>query len=221
MKASPATEKARALALALTLLAAHLGCRGDGASDSPAGKSVRQQAALPASVRPTPSLPEQLGTLGRAPSADELRVWDRDVAPDGHGLPAGRGTYAQGAAVYAAKCASCHGAAGEGIATNPKLVGREPREGFPFGQDPRHVKTVGNYWPYATTLYDYLSRAMPTTAPGSLTPNEIYGVVAFLLVRNEIIDSTMVVDARTLPGVRMPARDRFVRDDRTGGEVFR
>ena len=83
------------------------------------------------------------------------------------------------------------------------------------------MKTIGNYWPYATTVYDYVSRAMPTTAPGSLTPNEVYGLVAFLLARNEIIDSTMVMDARTLPAVRMPARDHFVRDDRQGGGAFR
>jgi len=93
-------------------------------------------------------------------------------------------------------------------------VGREPRQGFPFGRDPRLVKTVGNYWPFATTLYDYVHRAMPLDAPGSLTPDEVYGVVAFLLWRNQIISDTAVMNRQTLPRVVMPARDRFVPDDR-------
>jgi cytochrome c len=80
---------------------------------------------------------------------------------------------------------------------------------------------VGNYWPYATTLYDYINRAMPATAPGSLTADEIYGVIAWILSRNEIIDSIAVMDAASLPRVRMPARDRFVRDDRRPGAGFR
>ena len=102
-----------------------------------------------------------------------------------------------------------------------RLVGREPRNDFPFGRDPRLVKTVGNYWPYATTLYDYLNRAMPLTAPGSLTPDEVYGLVAFLLWRNEIITDTAVMNAQTLPRVVMPARDRFVVDNRRGGPEIR
>jgi cytochrome c len=94
------------------------------------------------------------------------------------------------------------------------LVGREPRQGFPFGRDPRLVKTVGNYWPYASTLYDYVNRAMPLDAPGSLTPDEVYSLVAFLLWRNEIIPNTDEMNAQTLPRVVMPARDRFVPDNR-------
>jgi cytochrome c len=208
--------------LPLLLVLAAGGCKLDDRTvDATRRADVGQQAGLPADVRPTTAIPARIGTLGHTPSAEELRVWDRDVSPDGKGLPAGRGTYAQGVAIYAAKCASCHGANGEGVATNPKLVGRDPREGFPFGQDQKYVKTIGNYWPYATTVYDYVSRAMPTTAPGSLTPNEVYSLVAFLLARNEIIDSTMVMDARSLPAVRMPARERFVRDDRKGGTIFR
>jgi cytochrome c len=99
-------------------------------------------------------------------------------------------------------------------------VGREPEEGFPFGRQLRYVRTVGNYWPYATTLYDYIRRAMPLTAPGSLTPDEIYGVVAWLLVENRIVPPDAVIDAGTLPQVRMPAHDRFVNDDRAGGKEF-
>ncbi len=103
----------------------------------------------------------------------------------------------------------------------PKLVGRDPREGFPFGQDPKLVKTVGNYWPYATTVFDYVRRTMPITAPGSLTNNEVYAVVAFLLAKNEVIEPTAVMNSSTLPAVRMPARDKFVVDDRKGGAGFK
>jgi len=98
---------------------------------------------------------------------------------------------------------------------------REPRSGFPFGRDPRFVKTLGNYWPYATTLYDYVNRAMPLDAPGSLTPDEVYRLVAFLLWRNEIVTDTAVMNAQTLPRVVMPAHDRFVIDNRRGGPEVR
>jgi mono/diheme cytochrome c family protein len=159
--------------------------------------------------------------VGRPALPAEITAWDIDVNPAGEGLPPGSGTHEMGARVWVAKCAVCHGAAGEGNEQYPRLVGREPEEGFPFGRQLRYVRTVGNYWPYATTLYDYIRRAMPLTAPGSLTPDEIYGVVAWLLVENRIVPPGAVIDARTLPQVRMPARDRFVDDDRTGGKEFR
>jgi cytochrome c len=131
--------------------------------------------------------------------------------------------------VFTAKCASCHGPAGEGQAGTaalgmppaPRLIGRDPKEGFPFGQDPKLVKTVGNYWPYATTVFDYVRRTMPITAPGTLTNSEVYAVVAFLLAGNEIIDKSAVMDSVTLAAVKMPARDRFVADDRKGGATFK
>jgi len=163
-----------------------------------------------------PALPTRLA-LGSTPSDSLVKAWDIDINPAGVGLPAGSGTHAQGAVVFAAKCASCHGAHGEGVAPYPAVVGREPREGFPFGKDPKYVKTVGNYWPYATTIFDYVRRAMPQLTPGSLTPDELYGVVAFILAENEIIPKDAVIDAKTLPAVKMPARDRFVVDDRKGG----
>jgi cytochrome c len=122
--------------------------------------------------------------------------------------------------VYASKCAICHGTKGEGLPPNPRLIGREPRD-FSFADDRTLVKTVGNFWPYATTLFDYTRRAMPQTAPGSLTPDETYGVVAWILAENEIIPRDLVIHAASLPKVMMPARDRFVRDDRTGGAGFR
>ncbi|MGH7628285.1 MAG: c-type cytochrome [Gemmatimonadales bacterium] len=159
--------------------------------------------------------------VGRPATADEIAAWDLDVNPAGDGLPAGSGTPASGAAVWAAKCAACHGARGEGNERYPRLVGREPEDGFPFGRQLRYVRTVGNYWPYATTLYDYLRRTLPPTQPGALAPDEIYGVVAWLLAENRIVPPDAVIDSRTLPEVRMPARDRFVDDDRTGGKEFR
>jgi len=158
--------------------------------------------------------------FGRPATADEIAVWDLDVRPDGAGLPPGRGTASQGSAVYGRKCAACHGATGiEG--PFDRLVGREPRQGFPFGRLPRLVKTIGNYWPYATTLYDYVNRAMPLNAPGSLKPDEVYGLVAFLLWRNDIIASSAEMNPQTLPRVVMPAHDRFVPDNRRGGPEIR
>lgn len=166
-------------------------------------------------------LPSRYARIGRAATPQEIRAWDIDVNPTGSNLPAGRGSYAAGAAVFAQKCSACHGAHGEGVGPYPRLIGRDPRAGFPFGQDPSYVKTVGNYWPYATTLYDYVHRAMPLTQPGSLSPDEVYSVVDYLLAENEIVGRDVVMDARTLPQVQMPARGRFVRDDRTGGRTFR
>jgi mono/diheme cytochrome c family protein len=167
----------------------------------------------------TPTPAPRFG-FGRPATADEIRAWDIDVRPDGAGLPPGRGTVAQGTAVYAARCAACHGPAGRNGPFDA-LVGREPRTGFPFGRDPSLVRTVGNYWPYATTLYDYIRRAMPWMQPGSLEPDEVYGLVAYLLFLNEIVREDAVTDAATLPKVVMPAHDRFVRDNRRGGREIR
>ena len=158
--------------------------------------------------------------FGRRATPGEIAAWDVDVRPDGTGLPPGSGTASQGAALYARKCAACHGKTGiEG--PFDRLVGREPRESFPFGRDPSLVKTIGNYWPYATTLYDYMNRAMPLDAPGSLKPDEVYALVAFLLWRNDVIASSTEMNAQTLPRVVMPAHDRFVADNRRGGPEVR
>ena len=123
--------------------------------------------------------------------------------------------------VYAQKCASCHGPKGEGIEKSPKLIGREPAPGFVFATDFKAPKTIGNYWPYATTVYDYIHRTMPLNAPGSLTPDEMYGLVAFLLAGNGIIPEATVIDAKSLPAVTMPAQSHFVKDNRSGGKTFR
>lgn len=194
----------------LFLTAVLTGCSSDGAGDT-------RSASTPA--------PPSTYAIGRPVDSAQLKLMDRDADPSGATLPAGSGNATQGLVVYASKCASCHGAKGEGMAAmpgkiaSPKIVGREPREGFPFGRDPKLVKTVGNYWPHATTIFDYVRRAMPITEPGTLTSDETYAVVAWLLAENEIIARDATMDAKTLPQVKMPAAGRFVVDDRAGKTV--
>ncbi len=163
--------------------------------------------------------------IGTAADSAEIAAWNIDANAAGEGLPAGSGTYAAGVRIYAQKCAVCHGPNGEGSGTGaaafPRLISSEPTPGFPFGRDPKIAKTIGNYWPYATTVYDYIYRTMPLTAPGSLTPPEVYSIVAYLLAENGVVPKTTVIDATSLPKTRMPAREKFVADDRKGGAVFR
>ena len=162
--------------------------------------------------------------IGTAASAGEVAALNTDASPSGAGLPAGAGDATSGAALYQAQCASCHGASGEGAAGNPPgppLIGREPREGFGFGSDPKLVRTIGNYWPEATTLFDYIKRTMPLTAPGSLTDTEVYSLTAHLLVANEILPAGATLDSASLMAVRMPGKDHFVPDNRRGGREVR
>jgi cytochrome c len=162
--------------------------------------------------------------LGRAASTAQVAAVDIDVAPSGAGLPAGSGTAAQGAPLYATNCASCHGANGEGKPpAYPQLIGG-PKGTFDFASDFKIPRTVGNYWPYATTLFDYIRRAMPLAAPGSLTPDQTYAVTAYLLSREGIIPDGTSLDAKSLAAIQMPARSHFVADDRrgsTGGKNVR
>lgn len=158
--------------------------------------------------------------IGRTATADEIKRIDIDVMPDGRGLPEGKGTAADGARVYAAKCASCHGANGQGGSAE-RLVDRESGKNWDFATNPKLVKTVGNYWPYATTLFDYTQRAMPFMQPGTLTPDETYSLVAHILALNKIVPDTAVMDRTTLPKVLMPSRDKFVIDNRKGGKVVK
>jgi cytochrome c len=152
--------------------------------------------------------------FGADASAARVAVWDVDVKPDGEGLPLGRGTVAEGETVFRTFCIACHGPTGtEG--PNDVLVGNEPWEAWPGSA------AIGAYWPYATTLYDYILRAMPQGTPGILSADQTYAVIAYLLYRNGIIAEDAVMSAETLPAVQMPARSRFVMDDREGGALVR
>ena len=153
--------------------------------------------------------------IGRPATAAEIAAWDIDIMPDGQGLPPGEGTAAEGAPLFALHCAACHGANGEG-GLNDRLVVNSPDEAFPDSNDPqanRH-RTIGNYWPYATTVFDYVRRSMPFTLPGSLSDEEVYALTAHLLHLNHIIQEDAVMNAETLPKVEMPAHGKFVFDDR-------
>jgi cytochrome c len=174
-----------------------------------------RRADAQAAPRPERARPGRLG-IGRPATREEIARLDIDVMPDGRGLPPGTGTPAQGAAIYATRCAACHGAQGEGTRAGAALVGRTPNDTFDFAstREKERAKTVGNYWPYATTVFDYVRRAMPFDRPGSLTDPEVYAVTAYLLQRNGIVAADAVMDATTLPRVRMPALGHFVRDDR-------
>jgi mono/diheme cytochrome c family protein len=148
-------------------------------------------------------LPQGLN-LGRVVSAEEIKAWDISIPPSGAGLPPGSGSVKQGAAVYAAKCEACHGANGAGKPLDALVGGQGTlASGTP-------VRTVGSYWPYATTLFDYVRRAMPTNAPKSLTDSEVYAVSAYLLQLNGIILQDAVMNAQTLPQVKMPNKDGFI-----------
>ena len=144
------------------------------------------------------------GTFGRAASAEEVAAWNIDVKPDGAGLPRGRGTVAEGQTIYANSCAACHGATGvEG--PKDRLVGGQGS----LNTD-KPIKTIGSYWPYATTVFDYIRRAMPYHAPGSMAPDEVYSVVAWLLFRNGIVAGNATVDQQSILKVQMPNRDGFL-----------
>jgi cytochrome c len=144
--------------------------------------------------------------LGRPATEAEMQSWNIDISPTGEGLPPGRGTVPRGASIFAAKCSMCHGPTGiEGPAD--RLVG-----GLGTLATEKPIKTIGSYWPYATTLFDYIYRAMPYSAPQSLTPDEVYSLVAWLLFRNGIVPEDAVMDSKSLAAVQMPNRDGFVKD---------
>jgi len=186
--------KRRALIFAATLVAA---CKVDARNDYLGDKD-----------------PKQFG-IGHAATPEQIAAVDIDVSPDGAGLPQGSGTPEQGATIYATQCASCHGANGEGKPpAYPQLLGGPKRTDF--ASDFKIPRTIGNYWPYATTLYDYIRRAMPLTAPGTLTADQTYAVSAYLLNREGIIPAGTSLDARSLAAIQMPARSHFVTDDRRG-----
>jgi cytochrome c len=146
--------------------------------------------------------------IGRAPSPEELKAWDISIPPDGTGLPEGSGTPAQGKDVYASRCARCHGGQAQGGDEAPLVGGQGSLNG------PKPLKTVGSYWPYATTLFDYIRRSMPYKQPGTLTANQVYALCAHILQLNGIIGADAVMDAKSLPQVKMPNRNGFVPDAR-------
>lgn len=146
----------------------------------------------------------QAHEFGRPATPAEIKAWDIDVRPDGTGLPDGSGTVAHGKEVYADNCAACHGDEGQG-GYKDRLVGGQ---GTLATSNP--VKTVGSYWPYATSLFDYVRRAMPYPAPGSLSDDDTYAVVAYLLSLNGIVPADETLDRSSLPKILMPNRDGFV-----------
>lgn len=154
---------------------------------------------------PADTIPSRFG-FGAPASEARIAVWDIDVRPDGKGLPEGTGSVIRGKEIYQLKCASCHG-----------VTGKEgPFDKLVFDPDSK-AKTIGNYWPYATTVFDYIQRAMPFNQPGSLTPAEVYSLTAYLLYENKIIEETTVITKNNLATIQMPAHGLFIPDTRTDG----
>jgi cytochrome c len=146
--------------------------------------------------------------LGRPVSPETIARIDIDVMPDGRGLPAGGATAAEGRAVYEASCEQCHGAEAHG-GPNGSLAGEPVHSPEDIAADRTLKRTVGNYWPYATTLFDYVRRAMPYDRPGSLSDQEVYAVTAYVLFANGLVDENTQINAETLPGIRMPLQSLF------------
>lgn len=224
----------RVLTIALGALVVHLGACTQAAGDRPDPESgvapsvethripgFGQDGPVIATgggpVYPAPevraahgAVPPRFG-FGRPAREADILPWDIDVGPDGAGLPEGSGSPAEGADVYATKCAHCHGLQGEG-GVNERLV--VPADGG-------GGRTIGSYWPYATTLFDYVRRAMPYDRPGSLTDDEVYDVTAWLLLQNGLIDAGHPVNQSTLPAIVMPGLSRFLADDREAFQQVR
>ena len=146
--------------------------------------------------------------VGRTPTKEEIQAVDISAGPDGKGLPAGQGTAKEGAPIFAEKCAVCHGANAEGAKIGPRLTGGQAEIDSLKTMKP--VRTVGGYWPYTTSVWDYINRAMPRNNAGTLTPSEVYALTAFILAKSNIVKEDDVMDAKTLPKVQMPNRNGFV-----------
>jgi S-disulfanyl-L-cysteine oxidoreductase SoxD len=169
------------------------------------GKSGLFAIALLSAILPAPlALAGETYGLGRPASEDEIAGWNIDISPDGAGLPPGHGDVAQGEAIFGAKCAACHGAHGEGKPMD-RLVG-----GFDTIFEKKSERTVGSFWPYATTLFDFIRRAMPLSAPQSLTADETYALCAYLLFLNKIVPQDAILDVASLPKIQMPNRANFI-----------
>ena len=146
--------------------------------------------------------------VGRTPTKEEIQAVAIAAGPDGKGLPAGQGTAKEGAPIYAANCAVCHGENAEGGKIGPRLTGGQPE--IDSLKTLKPVRTVGGYWPYAPSVWDYINRAMPRNNAGTLSANEVYALTAFILSKSNIIRDDEVMDAKTLPKVQMPNRNGFV-----------
>lgn len=145
--------------------------------------------------------------IGKPISENQIRLWNIDVGPRGEGLPTGSGSAITGEVLYQQQCASCHGDKGQGAIANRLVGGGALNTSTP-------VKTIGSYWPYSTTIFDYTRRAMPHNAPQSLTNDQVYAATAYILYLNKIISKDAVMDAKTLPLVKMPNRDGFISIER-------
>lgn len=177
--------------------------------EAPPGERTRADVAWPAPAIPAGALPAPIPGIGRVATSAEIAGWDIAVRGDGHNLPPGRGSAKEGEEVYLAHCASCHGDFGEGLDRWPALMGGR---GSLRTDQPR--RTVGSFWQHAPSVFDYIRRAMPYTAPQSLTNDEYYALTAYILFINELIGEEAVMDRESLPRVQMPNRDGFVLEAR-------
>lgn len=204
------SAKLKLLCAATAAAAAVWGCAGMGAKTAegiPLGSSGRH------AVQPLPDRPR----FGQAISEADLAAWNIDIrTPDGRGLPAGRGSVAEGRQIYAAKCVACHGAEAKGGSVYGSMVGGIGS----FKGSPR-VVTPGSMYPYAPILFDYIRRTMPMDRPQTLSANEVYALSAYLLNLNGLVPANAVMDAQSLPRVQMPNRDGFIIDDRPDAKAVR
>jgi len=178
----------------------------------PASPTLPAEAVVPAPVnaKDAPMAPHGVFHLGREATADEVAAWDIDIRPDGIGLPEGRGTVAQGEVIYAERCAVCHGDFGEGRDRWPVLAG-----GFDTLKAERPVKTIGSYWPYLSTVYDYVRRAMPFGDARSLSDDDVYAITAYLLYLNDVVtEEDFELSKENFVSVRLPNEENFFMDDR-------
>ena len=169
--------------------------------------------ALVSTLIAAPVRAEKYG-LGRAATPEEIAAWDLDVSPDGTGLPEGRGDVFTGEELFADTCAVCHGDFAEGVGNWPKLAGGQDTLDH---EDP--VKTVGSYWPYLSTVWDYVNRSMPFGNAQSLTPDEVYAIVAYILYSNDLVDDSFELSNENFLDVEMPNADGFIIDDRETAEA--
>src|SRR5210317_2333416 len=169
-------------------------------------------SVIAATLLASPVAAEKFG-LGRAALPEEIAAWDLDIAPDGTGLPAGSGNAIDGDELFAEHCAICHGDFAEGVDNWPKLAGGDDTLDH---EDP--LKTVGSYWPYLSTAYDYIKRSMPYGNAGTLTDDEVYAIVAYILYSNYLIEDDYVLSDENFMDFEMPNADGFIVDDRAEAE---